>query len=119
MLIVALSSSVDFHKSSVVAVDAILGTHDKPEERIDFQLEQRQNQYDMNKAASANIADSIFISVTNARHYVVIRRDHSSANRTSNKGNRHAVIAFLTKTDANLEGSRTLVLSMPRTLPKL
>ena len=32
-----------FHKTSVVAVDGLLRTHDKPEERMDFQLEQHQN----------------------------------------------------------------------------
>ncbi|KAG1650934.1 repressor of the inhibitor of the protein kinase [Nymphon striatum] len=92
-----------FHKTSVVAVDTFLRTHAKPEERIDFRLEQqRQKQFDKNKAALSSIVDCIIYlgRQCSALHG---HRDDSTADATKNKGNLHALIEFRAKTDENLK----------------
>ncbi|KAG1673489.1 repressor of the inhibitor of the protein kinase [Nymphon striatum] len=92
-----------FHKTFVVAVDTFLRTHDKPEERIDFRLEQqRQKQFDKNKAALSSIVDCIIYL---GRQCSALRghRDDSTADATKNKGNLHALIEFRAKTDENIK----------------
>ncbi|KAG1714421.1 repressor of the inhibitor of the protein kinase [Nymphon striatum] len=92
-----------FHKTFVVAVDTFLRTHDKPEERIDFRLEQqRQKQFDKNKAALSSIVDCIIYL---GRQCSALRghRDDSTADATKNKGNLHSLIEFRAKTDENIK----------------
>lgn len=92
-----------FHKSSIVAADTLLRTHDKPEDRIDFKLgQQSQQQFDVNKAALSSIVDCI-IYLGHQCSPLRGHRDDSTADATKNKGNLHALIEFRAKTDENLK----------------
>lgn len=93
--VLTLHDAADYHRQAVTQAKLFLAAYSRPERRIENQLDQqKQQQYDMNKALLSCLIDAVRLCGT---QNMALRghRDDSTAATDANQGNFLAILNFV------------------------